>query len=76
MKSNSSKWIHENFSRLRSFAWQEGYGGFSVSKSDELRIIRYINNQEQHHQKRTFKQELVALLQKHGIEYDERYLWN
>jgi len=69
VKSNSSKWIHENFSRLRSFAWQEGYGAFSVSKSDELRVIRYINNQAQHHQKRTFKQELVALLQKHGIEY-------
>ena len=76
VKSNSSKWIHENFSRLRSFAWQEGYGAFSVSKSDELRVIRYIDNQEQHHQKRTFKQELVALLQKHGIEHDERYLWN
>jgi REP element-mobilizing transposase RayT len=76
VKSNSSRWIHEGFSQLRNFAWQEGYGAFSVSKSDEPRVIRYVNDQEKHHQKRTFKQELVALLQKHEIEYDERFLWN
>jgi len=75
VKSNSSKWVHESFPRLRRFAWQEGYGAFSVSKSEEHKVIRYILNQETHHAKRTFKQELVVLLDKHGIEYDERYLW-
>jgi REP element-mobilizing transposase RayT len=76
VKSNSSKWIHESFSRLRHFAWQEGYGAFSVSKSEEPKIIRYLSNQEEHHKKRTFKEELIALLDKHGIEYDKRFLWN
>ena len=76
VKANSSRWIHESFPRLRKFAWQEGYGGFSVSKSDEQRVIRYVANQEKHHQKRTFKEELVTLLDKHGIQYDERFLWN
>ncbi|MEK6281120.1 MAG: transposase [Acidobacteriota bacterium] len=76
VKSNSSRWIHESFARLRNFAWQEGYGAFSVSKSEEGRVVRYISNQEDHHRKRTFKEELVALLEKHGIEYDKRYIWD
>jgi REP element-mobilizing transposase RayT len=75
VKSNSSRWIHEFSSRLRGFAWQEGYGAFSVSKSEEARVIRYISNQEEHHRKRTFKEELIGLLDKHGIEYDKRYIW-
>lgn len=74
-KSNSSRWIHECFAQLRCFAWQEGYGAFSVSKSSELRIVRYIANQEEHHRKRTFKEELIGLLERHGIEYDNRYIW-
>jgi REP element-mobilizing transposase RayT len=76
VKSNSSRWIHESFSQLRNFAWQEGYGAFSVSKSGEQSVIRYIRNQEKHHGKRTFKQELITLLEKHGISYDKRYIWN
>ena len=75
VKSNSSIWIHESSSRLRGFAWQEGYGAFSVSKSEEGRVVRYISNQEEHHRKRTFKEELIGLLEKHGIEYDKRYIW-
>ena len=75
VKSNSSRWIHEFSARLRGFAWQEGYGAFSVSKSEEARVIRYISNQEEHHRKRTFKEELIGLLDKHGIEYDKRYIW-
>ena len=75
VKSNSSRWIHESASRLRGFAWQEGYGAFSVSKSEESKVVRYISNQEEHHRKRTFKEELVGLLEKHGIEYDKRYIW-
>jgi REP element-mobilizing transposase RayT len=76
VKSNSSRWIHESFPRLRNFAWQEGYGAFSVSKSEQERVIKYISNQEKHHRKRSFKQELITLLDKHEIEYDERYLWD
>jgi putative transposase len=75
VKSNSSRWIHDSFSRLRRLAWQEGYGAFSVSKSEQQRVMRYIGNQEKHHRKRTFKEELITLLDKHEIEYDERYLW-
>ena len=76
VKSNSSRWIHESFAPLRNFAWQEGDGAFSVSKSEEGRVVRYISNQEAHHRKRTFKEELIGLLEKHGIEYDKRYIWD
>ena len=76
VKSNSLRWIHESSSRPRGFAWQEGYGAFSVSKSEEGKVVRYISNQEEHHRKRTFKEELIGLLEKHGIEYDKRYIWD
>jgi REP element-mobilizing transposase RayT len=76
VKSNSSRWIHESFARLRTFSWQEGYGAFSVSKSGEGRVVKYISNQEAHHRKRTFKDELLGLLEKHAIPYDKRYLWD
>ena len=76
VKSNSSRWVHETYSRLRNFAWQEGYGAFSVSKSEEGKVVRYVRNQETHHRKRTFKEELIGLLEKHGIEYDNRYIWD
>ena len=75
VKANSSRWVHDSYPRLRRFAWQEGYGAFSVSKSDEQRVIRYVRNQEKHHAKRTFKEELVSLLEKHEIPYDLRYIW-
>lgn len=75
VKSNSSRWIHKSFDGLRNFAWQEGYGAFSVSRSEQQRVVKYVANQENHHRKRTFKQELIILLDKHEIEYDERYLW-
>jgi putative transposase len=76
VKSNSSRWIHESFARLQNFAWQEGYGAFSVSKSEEGKVVRYISNQEDHHRKRTFKKELIELLDKHGIVYDKRDIWD
>jgi REP element-mobilizing transposase RayT len=76
VKSNSSRWIHQNHIKARAFAWQEGYGAFSVSKSEENRVIKYIRNQESHHRKRTFKEEFLTFLEKHEIEYDERYLWD
>jgi putative transposase len=75
VKANSSRWVHESSSSHRNFAWQEGYGAFSVSKSEEKKVVAYIGNQEKHHGKRTFKQELITLLKKHEIKYDERYLW-
>ncbi|MEW6208834.1 MAG: IS200/IS605 family transposase [Acidobacteriota bacterium] len=76
MKANSSRWIHETIPRQRAFAWQEGYGAFSVSKSAEENVIRYICNQEAHHRRRDFKSEYIAFLKKYGIEYDECYLWD
>lgn len=76
VKANSSRWIHQNYRNARGFAWQEGYGAFSVSKSDEKRVIAYVRNQEKHHQKRTFQEEFVTLLDRHEIEYDVRYLWD
>lgn len=76
VKANSSRWVHETFPRLGAFAWQKGYGAFSVSKSAEQGVIAYIRTQEAHHRRRDFKQELLLLLEKHQVEYDERYLWD
>jgi REP element-mobilizing transposase RayT len=75
MKANSSRWIHETSPNLRAFAWQKGYGAFSVSKSAEGRLLEYIRNQEEHHRRHSFKEEFVMFLEKHQVEYDERYLW-
>jgi putative transposase len=75
MKANSSRWIHENARQSKDFDWQVGYGAFSVSKSAEARVIAYIKNQEAHHRQSTFTEEFMALLDKHGISYEERYLW-
>jgi len=59
-----------------AFAWQLGYGAFSVSKSNVPEVLRYIANQEKHHRRVTFKSEFVDFLRKYEIDYDERYLWN
>jgi REP element-mobilizing transposase RayT len=67
LKSNSSKWMNEHG---RRFAWQEGYGGFSVSISNTAAVAKYIRDQEKHHRKMTFEQEYRALLKKHGIDPD------
>src|SRR5258706_15426552 len=76
IKGGSSKWVHETFPDHRLLGWQEKYGAFSVSVSQLDRIIRYIGNQQEHHRKITFQEEFLALLKKHRIEYDERYLWD
>ena len=76
IKSNSSRWIHETFANLRGFAWQTGYGAFSVSLSNVDDVKRYIANQHEHHRVRTFQEEFIALLKRHNIEYDERYIWS
>jgi len=75
LKGDSSKWIHETFTEMRQFGWQDGYGAFTVSKSQLPQTIRYIQNQKEHHRLKSFQEEYLSLLQKHEIQYDERYLW-
>ena len=75
VKGISSKWIHDTFPNLRDFAWQEGYGAFSVSISHMNDTIAYIQTQKDHHRAKTFQEEYILLLEKHGIQYDERYIW-
>lgn len=74
LKGNSSKWIHDTFSEHRGFAWQEGYGAFSIGIGDMPRTKTYIRNQPAHHQRRSYGEELKAILDRHGISYDERML--
>jgi putative transposase len=71
LKGNSSKWIGE---QGIEFAWQEGYGAFSVSSSNVDQVAGYIRNQEAHHRKFSFEEEFRALLKKHGVEYDPKYV--
>ena len=75
IKGGSSKWVHETFPEHRLFGWQVKYGAFAVSVSLLEKTIQYIRKQEEHHRKLTFQEEFVALLQKHRIAYDDRYLW-
>ena len=76
MKGGSSAWIHDTFADLQDFGWQDGYGAFTVSKSGLPELTKYIENQREHHRTRTFQEEYLALLIRHEIEYDERYLWD
>jgi REP element-mobilizing transposase RayT len=76
VKASSSKWLHETFPRMNGFAWQTGYAAFAVSVSQLDTVKRYIAQQEEHHRVRTFQEEFLALLQRHGIAVDERYLWD
>jgi len=76
IKGGSSKWVHETFPEHRLFGWQEKYGAFSVSVSQLGKTIDYVKTQPEHHRKMTFQEEFVALLKKHRIEYNERYLWD
>ena len=75
LKGDSSKWIHDEFPKLRLFEWQDGYGGFTVSKSQLPEVIQYVKNQRAHHQKKTFQQEYLELLKKHDVDYDDQDLW-
>lgn len=76
IKGGSSKWIHDTFPEHHTSTWQEGYGAFSIGISDVNRTMSYIEHQAEHHCRRDFKQEFLAFLEKHGIEYDERYIWD
>jgi putative transposase len=75
VKALSSGWVHDTFREAAGFAWQTGYAGFSVSQSNLETVRGYIANQEEHHRRMTFKEELIELLKRHGIEYDERYVF-
>ncbi len=75
VKTNSSRWVHRE-RRLAGFDWQAGYGAFSVSHSMASSVIRYIGDQEKHHRRVTFQEELIAFLKKNGVDYDEHYIWS
>lgn len=76
LKTSSSKWLKTQSSELAAFAWQRGYGAFSVGPSDLHSLLHYIDNQEEHHRTRTFQDEYRAFVTKYGIGYDERYVWD
>lgn len=76
MKKSSSKWLKTRGNGFRDFHWQAGYGAFSVSASNVEDVRRYIEQQEEHHRKRTFQEEFVAFLKRYGMEYNEKYLWD
>lgn len=72
LKTNSSRWMNEH---RRRFAWQDGYGAFSVSQSNTEVVIRYIRDQERHHRKRSFEEEMMEFLKKHRIQFDAKYVF-
>jgi len=74
-KSHSSGWMRKVFPDLKDFTWQNGYGVFTVSASQAASVRKYIEDQKQKHQSRTFEREFVSFLQANEIEFDERYLW-
>jgi putative transposase len=73
IKGASSHWMNEN--HTRDFAWQEGYGAFTVGISQKDQTISYIRRQPKHHRKRSFEEEFVTFLKKHGVEYDPQHVW-
>jgi REP element-mobilizing transposase RayT len=76
VKKSSSKWIKTKGAALRTFAWQDGYGAFTIGESQVEALQHYIAAQKERHNKQTFEQELVTLLKKYRVPYDERYLWS
>ncbi len=76
MKRSSSKWIKPKGGIYTKFAWQRGYGAFSISQSDLQRVYEYILNQEEHHRKMSFQEEFRKFLERYEVEFDERYVWD
>ena len=76
LKKTSSKWIKGLDSKYRGFYWQRGYGAFSVSPSQLDAVLEYVESQEEHHRTRSFQEEYRDFLGKHGVEFDERYVWD
>ena len=75
LKKSSSKWIKQQDTSFRSFKWQDGYGAFSIGRSNVAALKRYIELQKSHYRRRSFEDELRGLLKKYRVEYDERYIW-
>ena len=75
LKKGSSKWMKTQGPGFRDFYWQAGYGAFSVSQSNVEQVHRYIESQEEHHRTRSFQEEFLAFLDRYGMEYDERFIW-
>ena len=75
IKANSSRWIHETYPTMRSFAWQRGYGIFTLGAKDRDVVYEYITHQEEHHRATTFEEEFQSMLRESGIEFDPRYLF-
>lgn len=76
IKRSSSKWVKTKSPMLSKFAWQNGYGAFSVGESEVERVKKYIANQEEHHRKKTFQDEYRLFLMENEVEFDERYVWD
>ena len=76
VKSHSSKWMKTKDNSLKNFYWQDGYGAFSVNPSQVEKVVLYIENQHEHHRKKTFQDEYRLFLKKYNVEYDERYVWD
>jgi REP element-mobilizing transposase RayT len=76
IKSKSSQWLNAKPKRPGRFQWQRGYGAFTVSASQLDKVRAYVRNQERHHRRPTFQDEFRELLRRHGIEFDERYIWD
>lgn len=75
IKSRSTGWVHEKFSALQAYAWQEGYGAFTVSRSAVSDVETYIRRQKDHHRRQDFRTEFMELLRRHDIEFDEEELF-
>ena len=75
LKANSSRWVHQTYPGQRAFAWQAGFGAFSVSQSQAPSELKYIRDQERHHRRKAFQEEFLTFLKRNRIAYDERYIW-
>jgi REP element-mobilizing transposase RayT len=75
LKTQSSKWLKRRSPSLALFAWQAGYGVFSLGASGRDALLRYIDNQQEHHKARSFQDEYRALLKEYGVDFDEQYVW-
>lgn len=76
LKTSSTLWLKEKSPDLAKFAWQRGYGAFSVGPRNLDKLIAYIDGQEEHHRKETFQEEYRNFLRRYGMEFDERYVWD
>jgi REP element-mobilizing transposase RayT len=76
IKGGSSAWIKDALPGMKGFAWQDGYGAFTVSRSNLDEVVKYIGNQKEHHRQKSFQEEFLTFLKRHDVDYDERYLWD